>query len=158
MNQFPPTPVRAPFRIFTKSPPRYWQLKAHHRCRWYRWCTLTCEYLFEFSKNFENAPFVIVRGLEEDYLWKNLKQKISWHCPFKKFTKSGSGLRSCAISAYIAMVPQCMKVYMLSENVKEICMYILLADLEDSICQFRGCRRRRLQEATMCIHTLYCET
>ncbi len=23
-----------------------------HRCRWHRWCTLTCEYLREFSKKF----------------------------------------------------------------------------------------------------------
>ncbi len=26
-----------------------------HRCRWYRWCTLTCEYLREFSKKFETV-------------------------------------------------------------------------------------------------------
>ncbi len=25
------------------------------RCRWYRWCTLTCEYLREFSKKFETV-------------------------------------------------------------------------------------------------------
>ncbi len=24
-----------------------------HRCQWHRWCTLTCEYLREFSKKFE---------------------------------------------------------------------------------------------------------
>ncbi len=24
-----------------------------HRCRWHRWCTLTCEYLREFSEKFE---------------------------------------------------------------------------------------------------------
>ncbi len=28
-------------------------------------------------------PDVIFRGLEEDNSWKNLKQKILWHCPFK---------------------------------------------------------------------------
>ncbi len=38
-------------------------------------CTLTCEYLREFS-----------RGLGEYNSWKNLKQKIPWHCPFKLFT------------------------------------------------------------------------
>ncbi len=27
--------------------------KICSRCRWYRWCTLTCEYLREFSKKFE---------------------------------------------------------------------------------------------------------
>ncbi len=26
-----------------------------HRCRWYRWCILTCEYLREFSKKFETV-------------------------------------------------------------------------------------------------------
>ncbi len=27
-----------------------------HRCCWYRWCTLTCEYLRKFSKKFETIP------------------------------------------------------------------------------------------------------
>ncbi len=27
--------------------------KICRRCRWHRWCTLTCEYLHEFSKKFE---------------------------------------------------------------------------------------------------------
>ncbi len=30
-----------------------------------------------------NDPNVIFRGLGEGDSWKNLKQKISWHCPFK---------------------------------------------------------------------------
>ncbi len=48
-----------------------------------RWCTLSCEYLREFSKKF-NIPLL---GYSE--AWgkliheKNLKLKISWHCPFK---------------------------------------------------------------------------
>ncbi len=40
---------------------------------WYRWCTLTCKYLREISKNGE-----------DDSRKKNQKQKISWHCPFNK--------------------------------------------------------------------------
>ncbi len=27
--------------------------RLFHRCRWHQWCTLTCEYLREFSKKFE---------------------------------------------------------------------------------------------------------
>ncbi len=50
---------------------------------WYRWCTLTCEYLREFSKKIRNDPSVVFRGFGEDDSWKNLKQKIFWHCPFK---------------------------------------------------------------------------
>ncbi len=54
------------------------------RCRWYRLCTLTCEYLREFSKKIRNDPAVIFRGLGKDDSWKkNLKQKIPWHGPFK---------------------------------------------------------------------------
>jgi hypothetical protein len=29
-----------------------------------------------------NDPNVIIWGLGEGDSWKNLKQKISWHCPF----------------------------------------------------------------------------
>ncbi len=51
----------------------------HHRCRWYRWCTLTSQ-IFE---KVLNDPNFIFRGLVEDESWKNLKQKISWHWTFK---------------------------------------------------------------------------
>ncbi len=36
-----------------------------HRCRWYRWYTLTCEYLREFSKKIRKEPNVIFSGLGE---------------------------------------------------------------------------------------------
>ncbi len=45
-----------------------------HRCRWYQWCTLTCEYLREFSKKNEIT-------LELFIGWG----KNSWHCPFDKY-------------------------------------------------------------------------
>ncbi len=32
---------------------RWYRWQICHRCRWHRWCTLTCEYLHEFSKKFE---------------------------------------------------------------------------------------------------------
>ncbi len=50
-------------------------------CRLYRCCTLTCEYLREYSK-FRNYPAFIFRGLGVDDSWQNLKQKILWHCLF----------------------------------------------------------------------------
>ncbi len=54
-----------------------------HRCRWHRWCTLTCEYLREFSKKFEMILMLISGAWGKVIHEKNLKQKISWHCPFK---------------------------------------------------------------------------
>jgi hypothetical protein len=54
-----------------------------HRCRWHRWCTLSREYLREFSKKFEKTVLV------HSYAWgkliheKNQKSKISWHFHFK---------------------------------------------------------------------------
>ncbi len=46
-------------------------------CRWYQWCTLTCKYLHEFLKKFETTLIL--------FSWKNLKQKFSWHCPFRSW-------------------------------------------------------------------------
>ncbi len=57
--------------------------KICHRCRWYRWCTLTREYLRKFSKKIWNGLNGILWGWGETDAWKNQKQKISWHCPFK---------------------------------------------------------------------------
>ena len=59
-----------------------WQIC--HRCRWHRWCTLTCEYLREFSKKFETALMVYSGAWGKLIHEKNQKQKISWHCPFNK--------------------------------------------------------------------------
>jgi hypothetical protein len=58
------------------------------RCRWYRWCILSCEYLREFSKKFETALMVYSGAWGKLIHEKNQKQKISWHCPFKRFYKS----------------------------------------------------------------------
>ncbi len=49
-----------------------------HRCRW----TLTCEYLLEFSKKFEMILMLLSGAWGKVINEKNLKQKISWHCPF----------------------------------------------------------------------------
>jgi hypothetical protein len=47
-------------------------------------CTLSCEYLREFSKKFETPALNgIIRGFGELIFVENLKSKISWHCPFK---------------------------------------------------------------------------
>ncbi len=54
-----------------------------HRCRWHRWCTLSCEYLREFLKKFEMAEEVYSDAWGNLIHEKNQKSKISWHCPFK---------------------------------------------------------------------------
>ncbi len=54
-----------------------------HRCRWHWWCTLTCEYLREFSKKFETVLMGYSGAGGKLIHKKNQKQKISWHCPFK---------------------------------------------------------------------------
>ncbi len=50
-----------------------------------RWCTLTCEYLREFSKKFEMVLREYSGAGGKLRYDKNQKQKISWHCPFKWF-------------------------------------------------------------------------
>ncbi len=55
-----------------------------HRCCWHRWCTLTCEYLREFSKTFEMILMSLSGAWGKVIHEKNLKQQISWHCPFKR--------------------------------------------------------------------------
>ncbi len=56
--------------------------KICRRCHWYRWCTLTCEYLRGFMKKFEMALMLFSGACEKIIYEKNLNQKISWHCPF----------------------------------------------------------------------------
>ncbi len=41
-----------------------------HLCRWHRWCTLSREYLSEFSKKIRNARNGILRCLGETDSWK----------------------------------------------------------------------------------------
>ncbi len=62
----------------------WWQIC--HRCRWHRWCNLTCEYLCEFSKKFEMNLMLFPGAWGKVIHEKNLKQKISCHCPFKRLS------------------------------------------------------------------------
>ncbi len=86
---------------FFENSRRYSQLRVNHRCRWhrwqmakifklkkYRWCTLTCEYLREFSKKFETVLMQYSGAGGKLIHPKNQKQKISWHCPFKGIDQS----------------------------------------------------------------------
>ncbi len=57
--------------------------KICRRCCWYRWSTLTCEYLREFSKKFKTVLLGYSGAGGKLIHEKNQKQKISWHCPFK---------------------------------------------------------------------------
>ncbi len=58
-----------------------------HRCQRHRWCTLSREYLREFSKKFEMAVLVYSGAWGKLINEKNQKSKISWHCPFKESLK-----------------------------------------------------------------------
>ncbi len=68
---------------FLENLPRYSKVKVNHRFQLYQVCTLSWEYLHEFSKKFETTQMGILRGLGETDSWKNIKSIISWHCPFK---------------------------------------------------------------------------
>ncbi len=58
-------------------------------------CTLTSEYLRKFSKKFETVLMGYSGAGEKLIHEKNQKQKISWHCPFKrKYQQTMSGLSS----------------------------------------------------------------
>ncbi len=66
-----------------------------HRCRWYQWCTLTCEYLREFSKKFKTVLLGDSWAGKKLSHEKNQKQKISWHCPFKELITKAAVLSYC---------------------------------------------------------------
>ncbi len=57
------------------------------RSRWHRWCTLSREYLRKFSKKFEMAVMMYSDAWGKLIHEKNQKLKISWHCPFKLYTR-----------------------------------------------------------------------
>ncbi len=63
---------------------RWYRRQICHWCRWHRWCTLTWEYLREFLKKFEMILMLLSGAWGKVIHEKNLKQKISWHCPFNK--------------------------------------------------------------------------
>ncbi len=65
----------------------YWhRWQICHRCQRHQWCTLTCEYLREFSKKSEMILLLLSGAWGKVIHEKNLKQKISWHCPFNNRT------------------------------------------------------------------------
>ncbi len=51
-----------------------WQIC--HRCRWHWWCTLTCEYLREFSEKFEMILMLLSGAWGKVIHEKNMKQKL----------------------------------------------------------------------------------
>jgi hypothetical protein len=96
-------------------------LPIHQRHRWssfhqYRrhgWCTLTRKHLCKFYKIWNDAHRRI-RGLGEDYLWKNLKSGILWHCSFNPVQISWSVFTNVSAphllhwTKYITRVPKCL--------------------------------------------------
>jgi hypothetical protein len=63
------------------------------QCRWYRWCTLTSEYLREFSKKFETVLMGYSGAGGKLTHEKNQKQKILWHFPFNEPPQSKMKMR-----------------------------------------------------------------
>ncbi len=53
-----------------------------HRCQRHRWCSLSCEYLREFSKKIEMAVMAYSGAWGKLIHEKNQKSKISRHYPF----------------------------------------------------------------------------
>ncbi len=51
------------------------------------WCSLCCDYLHEFSKKFETILMGYSGAGGKLIHEKNLKSKISWHCPFKMWVE-----------------------------------------------------------------------
>ncbi len=87
--------LKAKIYIYVSSTTQRWPIKIIkifliedfsicHRCRWYRWQTLSCEYLREFSKKFETVLMEYSGAGGKPIHEKIQKQKISWHCPFKQ--------------------------------------------------------------------------
>ncbi len=74
-------PLSLPLGPYQQHQRYWWQICR--RCRWYRWCTLTCKYLREFWKNFEMALMLFSGAWRKMIHERKLKQKVSWHCPFK---------------------------------------------------------------------------
>jgi hypothetical protein len=67
------------WQFFRRCRWRWHRWQICHWSHWYRWCTLT------FKKNLKRGGGDgILWGWRETDLWKNQKQKISWHCPFKR--------------------------------------------------------------------------
>ncbi len=76
------------FRVFFLNSRRYSPVKVHHRYTRHRWCTLSCEYFREFAQKNSKRHYSLMvyrtqSGACEKLIHeKNLKSKISWHCPF----------------------------------------------------------------------------
>jgi hypothetical protein len=56
---------------------------------------LTCEYLREFSEKFEMILMLLSGAWGKVIHEKNLKQKISWHCPFEFLILSNYKVSPC---------------------------------------------------------------
>jgi hypothetical protein len=59
-------------------------LQICHRCRWYNGAPWFANISANFSKNIEITLTLFSGAWGKMIHEKNLKQKISWHCPFKE--------------------------------------------------------------------------
>ncbi len=71
-----PKPCSNPLPALLQTPCRWHRWQICHRWRWYRWCTLNCEYLREFSKKFEMV-LMEYSGDGGNWFMKKTRSKIS---------------------------------------------------------------------------------
>jgi hypothetical protein len=70
-----------------------------HRRQRLRWCTLSREYLREFSKKFEMTVRIYSVAWGNYICEKNQKSKISWLCPFKVL-RGEERMISCSLTVW----------------------------------------------------------
>jgi hypothetical protein len=107
-----------------------------HRCRWHRRQTLSCEYLREFPKKFETVWMEYSGAGGKLIHEKNQKQKISWHCPFKRFQIQAGELyvRICIINRRQCKSP-CVLKAILGRIERQICHALNSFPLRENFCK-----------------------
>ncbi len=92
-------------KIFRRC--RWYLWQPCHWCRWcqwqicHRWCTFICEYLWEFSENFEMTLTLFSGAWGKMIHEKILQQKILWHCPFKSTVLTLYQMKACVHSFFL---------------------------------------------------------
>ncbi len=93
--------------------------KFCRRCQWHRWqimgtisgcwdlkVTLSCEYLRDFTKKIETA-LMVYSGAWGKLIHENQKSKISWHCPFERFSSLESSIALQHVLLCISFLVYC---------------------------------------------------
>ncbi len=97
-----------------------------------------------------NDPYVIFRGLGEGDSWKNLKEKISWHCPFKGRWQMPWYLYSYVVSGPSPSLSLCVNtvIYLWTTCCKNTCSTHLVRIFSSTPVQFAA-RQRKVEKETV---------